>query len=130
MAEKKTVETETIEALDEPTEFQTEQEKIAEENELLADLPQLTDPKKLRIKHQNALKRISLAAAPVFKRAREEGDQRNEETVEAMLVMMEQIDDFAEAIAKRPDEYAEWSGGKDEEYMLAIFSRYMRALGE
>lgn len=105
-----------------------ERERIAEEDELLADMPPLADPHRLRIKHQNALKRISLKAAPTFKKLRA-GD-RGDDTLEGLFVLSEQIDAFAESIAKRPDDYAEWSAGKDENVMLAIFGRYSRARGE
>jgi hypothetical protein len=144
MATKNTIKTEPIAATDEVAEVdeldtdedtltdeeraEKERERIAEEDDLLAGMPQLADPHRLRIKHQNALKRISLAASPTFKKLRA-GD-RDDAALEGLFVLSEQIDAFAESIAKRPDEYAEWAAGKDENVMLAIFGRYTRARGE
>lgn len=121
------------EAIDEPTELEVARDAEAEENELLADMPALTAPEKLRIRHKNRLKRISIAAAPTLDRvreARERGEEPGTELVEMVLVITEEIDDFAESIADDPEAYAEWSGGKDTEHMMALFSRYMRASGE
>lgn len=131
---------ETVEAVEsiEPTELEQEQETEAEEEDLLADMPTLVEPTKLRIKHQNSLRRLSLAVAPAFERLRglrdEDGvlsaEDMDAESYEGIFLATEMIDAFAESIAKDPEAYADWAAGKDANTFFAILSRYTRASGE
>lgn len=129
---------ETVEDITEPTALELEQETEAEEADLLADMPTLTAPDKLRIKHQNALRRLSLQVAPSFERLRglrdDDGvlsaEDMDAESYEGIFLATELIDAFAESIAKDPEAYADWAAGKDANTFFAILSRYTRTSGE
>lgn len=129
---------ETVEDITEPTALELEQETEAEEADLLADMPTLTAPDKLRINHQNALRRLSLQVAPSFERLRglrdDDGvlsaEDMDAESYEGIFLATELIDAFAESIAKDPEAYADWAAGKDANTFFAILSRYTRTSGE
>lgn len=125
----------------EPTEAELEREQIAEDDELLADLPRLQAPSALRIKQQNMLKLARFKAAPVFEKLRElkaekdddegvTGSELAADDYAGLLALVEQIDEFGEAIAHDKPAYIAWSEGKDESHFFALLRRYMRAQGE
>ena len=97
------------------------------EEELLKDLPELRTPMQLRQRHRSRLTRIFLSMSD------DNGDiDTGHLTEEEMLGLLDQLDDFFESIAKDSAEYDKWASGPlgSEDKLLALMSRYMRALGE
>lgn len=107
------------------------------DDELLADMPELRAPYKLRLRHRNRIMRIALKFADNREvveaeagRREEDADNRSPETIELMLNLSEEIDDFAESIAVDPVAYVEWAERAEIQHMIAIMNRYSEATGE
>lgn len=136
MAENETVE--TVDEAAEPTEFEQEQERLAAEAELLAELPALMPQHRLRVRQKNMLKRIMLTFGPVFAALRatagEDGktdaSKLTRDQYDQMFDALEAIDEFGEAIATDKAAYIAWSEGKGDAEMYALYGRYTRAQGE
>lgn len=100
--------------------------------ELLADLPELRPPHRLRLRHRN---QIILVVA----RAEESGaidaissGSTSLSSFTPVMNMLAEIDEFAESIAEDKEAYAEWAEKNATNYdaFLAIMNRYSRAVGE
>lgn len=111
-------------------------DKYAERDELLADMPMLRKPHHLRIRHQNRFLEIQMHLRPLLTRlADKDGNidlDLNTVDDKTVLDMMEGaalIDEFAESIAFKPEEYAKWAQAKSPEYFWAIFAQYAEAQG-
>lgn len=128
----------TEEEVPEPTEAELKREAELEEEELLADMPKLKAPDKLRIGERNRLMKLAIAQRSVFKNTL--GDKKTSKDVDtddidedelvAVLDLMDGVDKFAESIAFDPEEYAEWAEGKEFDTFSALLNRYSVALGK
>jgi hypothetical protein len=100
--------------------------------ELLADMPELKPVHRLRIKERNRLMRLVLDSEIFNQTGVTEADKDNVDptTLNSILSIVEGIDDFAESIARDPEQYVEWSEGKSWDTFLAILNRYSAALGK
>lgn len=122
----------------EATELELEQEQEATEAELLAGLPKMAEPHRLRMRQKNMLKRIAFAFGPFFEALRATADEDGvthanllaPDDYEAMFDALDAIDAFGEALAVNKDAYVAWSEGKGEAEMFALYKRYQRAAGE
>jgi hypothetical protein len=96
------------------------------EDELLADLPKLVEPTRLRIRQRNDLLTLVMGAEEFSQ------DSSLDDTASkvAILNMMADIDDWAESIAFDKEAYALWSEGQGYESFLALMNRYSVALGK
>lgn len=104
------------------------------EDELLADLPELKAPGKLRIRQRNVIMAIALKLK-AFVGDDEDDDgsfemDEDDPRLPQLLNILAEIDEFAESIAKDPIEYAEWAEGKDYDVFTALLQRYASAVGE
>lgn len=107
------------------------------EDELLADMPALTPPTKLRLRERNRIMKLALSMREfVSGDESEDGsveidtDSLTEEELGKLLDMLASVDEFAESIAGDRHAYVEWSQGKDYEVFSALLSRYSSAVGE
>ncbi len=106
----------TIEILD---------EKLRDD-EVLADLPELKEPIKLRIRERNVLLELVMRADIM---AKAEGADEVDAKM-AALDLMAGIDEFAETIAVDKNAYIEWSEKQSYDAFLALLNRYSAALGK
>ena len=114
-----------------------ELEATLSEDELLADMPSLIPPAKLRIRQRNTIMKLALSLRDLMPDDGDEAvsvdldlDNLEGADLEKLLDAMADIDDFAESIALDKTAYAEWSQGKDYEVFSALLSRYSSAVGE
>lgn len=129
MNEKKTTTEKTQPARKGAAEAELEQRLSVDE--ILADMPELRAPEKLRIRHRSQLMSI-------FLRADEQGILTGGEQIsdiskiEGMLTLLSEVDDFAESIAVDKEAYERWSiaNGDNHEAFVAILTRYASAVGE
>lgn len=117
-------------------------ENDAARDELLADMPALTPPNRLRPRARAALRAILIdATAKGLFEKNEDGEvvidthegritPEEAEKVKNFDLLAVEVDEFAESIAVDADAYAEWSAGKGPEFGFAILARYQDALGE
>jgi len=120
-------------------------ERLRELDELLADMPELCPPHKLRYRDRARVQEIAAEAVGrgvIVLKDDDEGDGENEgiefdvrreedrARLRALHDVVAMIDEFAESIALDPEAYTEWSIGKNEEYFFAILTRYDEAVGE
>lgn len=115
-------ETETI---DEKSTLEVLDEKLRDD-EVLADLPELKEPIKLRIRERNILLELVMRADQMSKA--EDADEVS--TKMASLDLMAGIDEFAETIAVDKNAYIEWSEKQSYDAFLALLNRYSAALGK
>jgi hypothetical protein len=125
MAEAKT---KTVVAVDipEPTEAEVAHEATLNADELLADLPKLKEPTKLRLRERNRLLTLMFNSQALAEDGKIDG--RDEQL--AILDLMAGIDEFAESIAVNQEEYVVWAEGRTYEAFIAILDRYAVALGK
>lgn len=113
-----------------------------EKEDLLADLPPLREPHRLRLKHRNVLTTI-LMDSGLLDDDGEEGEDGEDEKLDLrnpahrdkikdVLKLAEQVDEFAESIAVNPLEYAVWAEkhSNDVDVFLALLNVYANASGE
>lgn len=114
-----------------------ELEATLSEDELLADMPALVPPAKLRIRQRNTIMKLAFRLRDIIPDS-EDGvvsvdldlESLDDEVLGKLLDAMADIDDFAESIAVDKAAYAEWSQGKDYEVFSALLGRYSSAVGE
>ena len=124
-----------VEIVDEPSATEIERDKELLEAELLADLPKLKRPEKLRIRERNRLMAIVLRFDDLRLEVGDVIDEDDDtpasrEKSLAVLDVVADIDDFAESIARDPEAYADWSADQRPDAFLAILNRYSVALGK
>lgn len=102
-----------------------------EVDELLADMPELIAPERLRLRHRNRLMGIFLRA-DADGTLMGGGEVRDPKKLESMLNMLGEVDEFAESIALDKEAYAEWSIANGDNYNVfsALLQRYASAVGE
>lgn len=120
-------------------------ERLRELDELLADMPELCPPHKLRYRDRARVQEIAAEAVGrgvIVLKDDDEGDGENEgiefdvrreedrARLRALHDVVAMIDEFAESIALDPEAYTEWSLSKNEEHFFAILTRYDEAVGE
>lgn len=113
------------ETVDEKTALELLDDKLRND-ELLADMPELKDPIKLRIRERNALLELVIRAEKITK-------DENADDVDvkmAAMNLMAGIDEFAESIAVDKNAYVEWSVEQEYESFMALLSRYSASLGK
>lgn len=113
------------EIVDEKSALEVLDEKLRDD-EVLADLPELKDPVKLRIRERNILLELVMRADQMSKA--EDADEVS--TKMASLDLMAGIDEFAETIAVDKNAYIEWSEKQGYDAFLALLNRYSAALGK
>ena len=113
------------ETIDEKSTLEVLDEKLRDD-EVLADLPELKDPIKLRIRERNILLELVMRADQMSKA--EDADEVS--TKMASLDLMAGIDEFAETIAVDKNAYIEWSEKQSYDAFLALLNRYSAALGK
>jgi hypothetical protein len=96
------------------------------EDELLADMPKLAAPLKLRIKQRNALVKLVMQAESFQK------DNSDDETASKLVILdlIGGVDEWAESIAFDQEAYVDWAQGRGHETFLALMNRYSVALGK
>src|SRR5690606_13564389 len=111
MADKKQIEETAPEELDSAAASELEHE--LNDDEILADLPELRPPHRLRLRHRNRIMAAVFRAERKGLISEDDGenalDERNPEQMEAMLEMLADIDEFAESIAVDKDAYVSWA---------------------
>lgn len=124
------VKEDAVEELEQLTEEESRDIELSEA-ELLEDMPELREPTQLRIRHKNRLAAIAykLDAAGIA------GKKIRKSDTTMMIALMEvigEIDEFAESIAYDKVAYEEWAiaNSDNQEVFLALFHRYMSAVGE
>ncbi len=110
---------------DEKSTLEVLDEKLRDD-EILADLPELKEPIKLRIRERNVLLELVMRADVMSKA--EGADEVA--TKMAALDLMAGIDEFAETIAVDKNAYVEWSEKQSYDAFLALLNRYSAALGK
>ncbi len=115
-----------------PSKAALERDQIAEEDRLLADMPELFGPHELRIRERNKIMSIMMRLEAL---ASDDGSidiDTTKDTPEtrALLDVIADADDFAESIAHDRDEYIEWARGAEYVQFTSIITRYARAVGE
>mgnify|MGYP000406172952 CR=1 FL=1 len=113
------------ETIDEKSTLEVLDEKLRDD-EVLADLPELKEPIKLRIRERNILLELVMRADQMSKA--EDADEVS--TKMASLDLMAGIDEFAETIAVDKNAYIEWSEKQSYDAFLALLNRYSEALGK
>lgn len=131
MATKKTTEKAEVA---QPTAEELHDDQL-ELEELLADLPAMRAPERLRIRHKNSLKAIGLRHADNLEAlsvARENDTDVPMEVKLGLLELTADMDDFAESIAIDKTAYEEWSIANSDNVpvFVALLNKYMGALGE
>lgn len=113
------------ETVDEKSALEVLDEKLRDD-EILADLPELKDPIKLRIRERNVLLELVMRADAMTK------DENADEVAAKMaaLDLMAGIDEFAETIAVDKNAYVEWAEAQSYDAFLALLNRYSAALGK
>jgi hypothetical protein len=116
-----------------------------EQDAILADMPELVPPYRLRFRDKARFRSLLLdvAASGVFDGI-DAGDTEGGElevdknSIDPEMIdrvkhidqMCGDIDEWAESVAIDRDAYIEWSRGKDYDVFFAILNRYQDALGE
>lgn len=101
------------------------------DDELLADLPELKAPGKLRLRQRNQVMKIALKLRSFTGDAEGEFElDEDDPRLPALLDILAEVDEFAESIAASRDDYSAWAEGKDYEVFTALLSRYASAVGE
>jgi hypothetical protein len=103
----------------------------AEQDELLADMPALRPPHRLRARQRSRVLRIALKFMPFMP---EDGgafdlDVKDPRMAD-LLDIFSDVDDFAESIAEDPEAYVRWAESASYDQLSAILSRYSSAVGE
>lgn len=101
-----------------------------DEDELLAGLPELIPPTRLRPRMRN---KIMTMATKLSEYSKEDGTldmSPGDDGFAAVLEVLADIDEFAESIASDPAAYIEWSMRSSYEQLGALLSRYASAVGE
>lgn len=120
---------------------QKEQHEARLEREtVLADLPELVPPHKLRFRDKAKFRAVMLdlfASGLIDEEEHDDGedisiefDASDIEKIKVMDDLCATIDEWAESIALDKHAYVEWSGGKGYDEFFAILNRYQDALGE
>lgn len=115
----------TDETAGEKTAIESLDEKLRDD-EVLADLPELKEPIKLRIRERNVLLELVMRADLMSKA--DGADELAEKM--AALDLMAGIDEFAESIAVDKNAYVEWAEKQGYDAFLALLNRYSTALGK
>ncbi|WP_230671038.1 hypothetical protein [Rathayibacter sp. Leaf248] len=106
-------------------------ESDAEQDELLAGMPALRPPHRLRARQRSRIMRIALKFMP-FMPDDDSGfdiDVKDPRMAD-LLDIFSDVDDFAESIAEDPAAYVEWAEGASYDQLSALLSRYSSAVGE
>lgn len=115
---------------------------VIDDDELLADMPELLPPTKLRPRQRNVIMKLAIGMREVVKKSKGGADVDDTEEVSIdmeslsadelamMLDVFADIDEFAELIATDPKKYVEWSQQASYEQLSALLSRYSSAVGE
>lgn len=109
-------------------------EATLSDDELLADIPELKAPGRLRLRQRNVIMAIALRLNGFIgddedsdgKISLDEDDPR----LPQVLDILAEIDEFAESISVDPEAYAEWAEGKEYDVFTALLQRYASAVGE
>lgn len=116
-----------------PSKAALEREQIADEDRLLAGMPELYGPHELRIRERNRVVSIALRLRAL---ASEDGEldidtETDSPELRELLDVIADADDFAESIAVDKGAYITWARGTAQyEHFTAILTRYGRAVGE
>jgi hypothetical protein len=117
-----------------PTAAETLESEL-NQDELLADLPELKAPARLRLRERNVILKLAINLRSLM----DEGDESESASINIdeddarmplLLDVLADIDEFAESIAVDKDAYVEWSLNKDYETFSALLMRYASAVGE
>lgn len=103
---------------------------VINEDELLADLPTLTPPTKLRPRVRNKIMKM---AAKLSALAGDDGEiniEVGDANFDTMLDVLADVDEFAESIAIDLEAYVAWSEQSSYEQLSALLTRYASAVGE
>jgi len=121
----------------EPVELSAEEVREAEieEEDLLADLPPMRKPERLRIRQKNALKTIGIRHSKHLQALRdaiENDTDIPEEAAIGLLDLAADVDEFGESIALDKAAYERWSekNADNIDVFVALLNRYMSAVGE
>jgi hypothetical protein len=109
-------------------------EATLSDDELLADLPELKSPGRLRLRQRNVIMAIALRLN-AFVGDDDDSDEglsldENDPRLPQLLDILAEIDEFAESIAVNREAYVEWAEGKDYDHFTALLQRYASAVGE
>lgn len=109
-----------------------ELERVLNEDELLADMPALREPHRLRLRHRNRFMRLLIQAEADGIIGADADEMADPEKMAKILDLLTEIDEFAQSIAVDQQAYEEWSikHASDYEVFMAILSRYASAVGE
>jgi hypothetical protein len=109
------------------------------DDELLADLPELKAPGRLRIGESNRIMKLMVRVRDLIPDDADQGEDGSasfdlkslaDEDFDKLLDMLDGVDKFAESIALDPAAYVAWSEGKGIEHQMALLNRYSSAVGE
>lgn len=122
--------------VEEVSEAAEEVDRELSDEELLADLPALRPPHRLRLRHKNRIMGLFLKARREGLLEKLEGGDDKEKddlsTLEPVFKLLEDVDDFAESIAEDEEAYIAWAEANSDNYpaYMAIMNRYVSAVGE
>lgn len=103
---------------------------VIADDELLADLPELIPPHKLRLRTRNKVLKL---AASLLEYQDEDGElnfDASSPAFAAMLDVLADTDDFAQSIAADEAAYVAWAEKAGYEHFTALLMRYASAVGE
>lgn len=109
------------------------------DDELLADMPELKAPTRLRIGESNRIMKLMVRVRSLIPDTAEEGadgaaefdiDTLADEDFDKLLDMLDGVDKFAESIALDPAAYVSWAEGKSIQHFMGLLNRYSSAVGE
>ena len=136
MATKKTSADDNVVELKAPevTEEEVRDHEL-EQEDLLAGMPELRAPGRLRIRHKNRLKAIGIRHGKhlqALSAAQENDTDIPEEAAIGLLDLAAEVEEFGESIAIDPAAYEEWAikHADDVAVFVALLNRYMGAVGE
>jgi hypothetical protein len=107
------------------------EEPEVEDDALLADMPELIPPTKLRPRKRNGIFKLALKLRDQIGDATDlDFNSLDGATLGAVLDVFAEVDEFAETIAVDPAAYVEWAGSASYDQFAAILGRYASAVGE
>ena len=107
-----------------------ETEPEVTDDELLAGLPELIAPTKLRLRQRNKIMAMANRLSALTDADGQINIEVGDPSFTELLDVLADVDDFAEAIAVDSSAYIEWSHTASYEQFGALLTRYASAVGE
>lgn len=120
-----------------PQDHKAKIEPVLSDDEILAGMPELKPPHRLRIRDRNKFMKLALGMRSIIPDTGADDaaiefdmDDLDDEQLGKMLDIFAGVDDIAESIALNPEAYVAWAETASHDAFAAILSRYSSAVGE